>query len=274
MAFQTNTDSDATEREQAGLTLGETLHAARPVTLRSEASAPETVSMVSACLANIDAATASKMKRARKPDEREGLQTAVGALLGDLLPTEPAEWPDADGCGPWRRYTTRKAKYFGQRVGFRGLQTAVDGMAAAGLIEVIEGNSQKHEGPFGTSYQRRAPRIRATPKLRAMAADLGVVDGNGRVLPGMFKTVWSKTAPKVFRPIEFRRTSVAYGRYGKLQGVKIELPDTPRLRALEHDAADLNAFIAGFNIGGCDAPAWRRIFAIVRIPTIAAGDSD
>jgi hypothetical protein len=116
MAFRTNIDSDD---EQDGLTLGETLHAARAVTLRSGASAPATVSMVSDCLANIDAATASMMKRARKPDEREGLQTAIGALLGDLLPTEFGERPDADGCGPWLRYTTRKEKYFGQRVGFR-----------------------------------------------------------------------------------------------------------------------------------------------------------
>jgi hypothetical protein len=262
MAFQTKTDSDAAEDQQDGLTFGETLHAARPVTLRSEASAPETVSMVSACLADIDAATASAMKRARKPDEREGLQTAIGALLGDLLPTEPGEWSRANGCGPWLRYSTRKEKYFGQRVSFGSLQTAVDGMAAAGLIEVIAGNSQRHQGPFGTSYRRRAPRIQATPKLRAMAADFGVVDGNGCVLPGMFRTVWSNTAPKVFRPIELRRANGAYGKYGKLQGEKIELPDTDRVRALEHDAADLNAFIAGFNIGGCDAPAWRRIFAI------------
>jgi hypothetical protein len=135
-------------------------------------------------------------------------------------------------------------------------------MAAAGLIKVIGGNSQKHQGPFGTSHRRRAPRIRATPTLRAMAADFSVVDGNGCVLTGMFHTVWSKTAPRVFRPIELRRASGAWGRYGKLQGEKIELPDTERVRVLERDAADLNAFIAGFNIGGCDAPAWRRIFAI------------
>jgi hypothetical protein len=253
MASQTNTDPDATEHEQAGLTLGETLHAARPVTVRSEASAPETVSMVSACLADIDAATANTMKRARKPDEREGLRTAIGALLGDILPAAEGEY---------LRYTTRREKYSGQRVGFKSLQAAVDGMAAVGLIEVIEGNSQKRDGPFGTSYERRAPRIRATPKLRAMAADLGVVDETGCVLPGMFNTVWSKTAPKVVRPIELRRASGVYGKYGKLQGVKIELPDTDRVRALEHDAAELNEFITDFNIGGCDAPAWRRIFTI------------
>jgi hypothetical protein len=130
MVFQTKTDSDEPEDEKCGrlqigpasrtspqaqrgayeLTLGETLHAARPVTLRNEVSAPETVSMVSACLANIDAATASTMKRARKPDERQGLQAAIGALLGNLLPTEPSEWPDANDCGPWLRYTTRKEK--------------------------------------------------------------------------------------------------------------------------------------------------------------------
>jgi hypothetical protein len=80
MAFQTNTEDE----EQTGLTLGETLRAARPVTLRGEASAPETVSLVSACLADIDAATLTTMKRARKQDEREGLRTALCALLGDF----------------------------------------------------------------------------------------------------------------------------------------------------------------------------------------------
>jgi heme/copper-type cytochrome/quinol oxidase subunit 1 len=47
-----------------------------------------------------------------------------------------------------------------------------------------------------------------------------------------------------------------------LQGERLELPNTSRVLALERDATDLNAFIAGFDIAGCGAPARRRIFAI------------
>lgn len=229
-------DLTSTGETRARSDLGTELHNAPRMFFRRVVVDP---SKTQAVVEMVEVKAAEARRRVMKANDRVVFRLTVEAIASELV--------DSDG---WMWYTTRHGDYTGHRITFRHVEAAMNAMASADLIERIDGNSQGRVIPFDTSkkfYERRAPRVRATQKLRDM------LDGIA------FTSEWRKQAPKLMEPIELR-TDSTWGAGGKLKGQKLALPATARVAELARDVASLNTFIGGFNIDGCDAPTWRRIF--------------
>ena len=178
-------------------------------------------------------------KRGRRGQKREQFESAVTAVLADLLRYSNER--------PSMTYRTVSPNSFTDSlVSYRNFTSIMRSFRALGLIEPpIRGFYDRSQIPMG-----RATRFKPTPYLLTICSEWGVV-------PGDHKEHFAEAAPP--DPIVLRASKKQSGRpASSRRDIKFEPTDKSLRFAAEVE--EINEFVSQFEIEGANHAGFRRIF--------------
>lgn len=138
-----------------------------------EAASGAARAAIDALLAQLEAG--ENRERARRPDDRENLRMTLGALCLELWATRRASETR------WLAYSRRSgdygadlSRYLPTHVTLTTVRTAVEFLAASGLVVTRAGSYGRVDHGFATSGRGYRSRLRGTPALERWASDFGL----------------------------------------------------------------------------------------------------
>lgn len=227
------------------------LNAATMATLSAAPVSAQGHALTDDVLARLEAleACAGRRTRRRTTKAQEGFRAAAGAFLADLLSVsqEPPQYG-------WVFRSLDANAFSGGTVPYRAIKAVVDGMTELHFVQVVPGYRRKvqwGEGVVSTHPDSKAARFRATDELLQLAAGhLGQGDPAAH-----FK------CPPSTRLVTLKGASMWAGGE-KFKGKPLKLPDTAEVEAIKSEVASINAFMAGFDLGGGVHRRFFRGFAL------------
>jgi hypothetical protein len=230
----------------------EELNSATMATLTCTPASPEAAVLVEhlVVLIHSQESRSGTRQRARRREDLNGLYTAVGALIADLLIAS------GQRRGKGLVYRSLNANSFSRGpVAFRQFKAALAGLEALGLIECFEGyyrvqEFQWSEGVTSKHSLGRASRFRATQALLALASQLGVQPKEARK---HFRQQPSE------RLITLKAKSRRVGR-NKVTGEAMPVPNTPEVDRICEQVRTINAFMEQVMITGGEHHGFYRGF--------------
>ncbi len=220
----------------------------KPLTLNARAKSPEGKALIAAVFERVRHSPSAMQAYGRGTDRTEKYRLAVEALVSGVL-LNAARY----GHRVWSGQGLSSGYFTGQAVGKRQFtQAAIPALLRVGLIEKRDAATYF----YGGGVERYATRFRVTPPLLALCPD------HGFTLPDPPQAAWTAhfhrerpaTPPE---PIILRTLSKWAGT-DKLGGDELPIPEGPAAAAARETVALANAFIARFDITGCDPMVFQR----------------
>lgn len=187
-------------------------------------------------------------KRKFKADVLSRFKSTLAALLGDLLYAQSTK--DAEGfC--WRR--SNRTSFSSTLAESRHYESIKSSWRDLGYLEVVDGfrGNDDWEGKNyypGSQSTKWATRLRATPKLLQYLAEFGIRADNVNY---HFKRSLGRSQPIHLKSSKNQTTG---------KNKRIELPQSPKLRALEEEVNRINAFLSDQDFSFGPAPYLYRVF--------------
>jgi hypothetical protein len=228
---------------------------ARPLTLATRADSPQSRALIACVFEMVRYAPAGLGKNRRGADRERSYRNAVEALIAGVLLNAGRH-----GRREWSYQRHSSDAFTGQPVAKRQFEAARNALGKAGLIERRRNFTKFHgDGSGGVLAERFATRYRATDRLLALCGTHGVL------LPAPPDPSWGAHFRRIpvgdARPLVILRSLPR--RSGPVRESGDALPlDTghPGYVAALRGVEEANAFVARFNITGCDPIVFRRIF--------------
>lgn len=225
---------------------------ARALTLLARATSPQADHLVATLTGQIYASESSEGRTyRRRASGQEKLYRATEALVGGLLLNA-----SRSGAEGWSWQNTMAGAFTCQSVGSRQFQAARKGLKAAGLIEERASFTRFYSFDEGApAVDRYATRLRQTPSMVSLAASHGIA------LEDAGTHFHRERSGTVAAPIVLTGLSVR-DRGESRPGRPLPVPDSNEAREILAEIAEVNRFVRGFSVQGCDPIEFRRRFTV------------